>query len=63
MMASSPGESIIVSWEGEVGHGAEENTSVARVVSFMGWGILVFLISDGLEGIKLMGRSGRRVIL
>ena len=36
MMASSPGESIIVLWGGEVGRGTEENTSVARVVSFMG---------------------------
>ena len=36
MMVSSPGESIIILWGGEVGHGAEENTSVARVVSFMG---------------------------
>ena len=36
MMASSPGESIIASWGGEVGCGAEENTSVTRVVSFMG---------------------------
>ena len=35
MMASSPGESIIILWGGEVGRGAEENTSVARVVSFM----------------------------
>ena len=36
MMASSPGESIIVSWGGKVGHGAKENTSVTRVVLFMG---------------------------
>ena len=36
MMASSPGESIIVLWGGEVGCSTEENTSVARVVSFMG---------------------------
>ena len=52
IMVSSPGESIIMSWGGEVGRGAEEYTSVARVVSFMGdcndtccgWGldILIF---------------------
>ena len=52
MMESSPGESIIMSRGGEAGRDAEENTSVAKVVSFMGdcnnmhcgWGldILIF---------------------
>ena len=36
IMESSPGESIIMSQGGEAGRGAEGNTSVAKVVLFMG---------------------------
>ena len=36
IIESSPGESIIVLQGGEAGRGTEGNTSVARVVSFMG---------------------------
>ena len=36
MMESSPGKSIIMSRGGEAGHSAEGNTSVTRVMLFMG---------------------------
>ena len=59
MMVSSPGESIIVLRGGEVGCCAEESTSVATVVSCLGWGISTFfqIVWRGLNSLGGLGEG------